>query len=540
MSVKIPNKKIVIVLPAYNAEKTLKKTVDSIPKDYVDEIILVDDCSRDETVSLSKSMGIKTFIHEKNLGYGGNQKTCYKEALKLGADIVVMVHPDFQYDPVFIPDMISPIANGYADAVSGSRMIIDGGARKGGMPLWKYIANIALTKIANFFLGLQLSEYHSGFRAYSRKVLETMPIEKNSNNFVFDTQIITQLKSFGYKIAETPITTKYFPGASMIGFFKSVEYGTSILMVLFSYTIHNLRIKRNKILIPVVNERCNICDSNKAQLIYRPTKGWESFVDNPDLYKITDSRNFHGQIVQCINCDLVYVPKNSIPDLDQMYKNQDFDIEYLQEEFGRRKQARNIISNLNSLTKGKILLDIGSGPGLFLDEASKRGYEVHGIESGNVWVDYSRNKLNILDVTNGSFEEINKYPDDYFSVITAWDVLEHLDKPNNFAILVGKKLKKNGILALSVPDFGSIPSGIFKSRWHAIIPTHINYFTQNVLVGLFSNHGFVFKKRKRYIRYFSFQYLYNRLFRRKGQSFLRNIVVPVCLFDEIEIYFIKK
>ncbi|HEY4515510.1 MAG TPA: glycosyltransferase family 2 protein [Candidatus Paceibacterota bacterium] len=237
-------KKIIAVLPAYNAEKTLKITVDAIPKDIIDDIILVDDCSRDGTVALSRRLNLRTFVHEKNLGYGGNQKTCYQEALKLGADIAVMVHPDFQYDPTLIPELVAPIARGECDAVFGSRMLVVGNAIKGGMPRWKYVANIALTKLENFVLGLTLSEYHSGFRAYGKNVLTKLPLDKNSDDFVFDTEIIVQMKIAGMKIKEVPISTRYFPDASMIGLKRSTIYGLSILVVLNKYLFTKLGVKK--------------------------------------------------------------------------------------------------------------------------------------------------------------------------------------------------------------------------------------------------------------------------------------------------------
>lgn len=235
-------KKIIAVLPAYNAEKTLKQTLNDIPNDWVDDIILVDDASSDRTVELSRSLGLKTFVHKKNLGYGGNQKTCYKEALNAGADIVVMVHPDHQYDPSNIPQIIMPILLNEADAVFGSRMMIPRQALKGGMPIWKYIANIFLTRFSNLVLGAELTEYHSGFRAYSKKILETLPLEKNSDDFVFDTEIIVQTLNYGFRIKEIPIPTRYFKDASSVNFRRSVIYGLSILWTLAKYKLHQMRI----------------------------------------------------------------------------------------------------------------------------------------------------------------------------------------------------------------------------------------------------------------------------------------------------------
>lgn len=238
------DKKVVVVLPAYNAEKTLCRVLDDLPKDWVDDIILVDDASHDKTVELAKSLGIKTFVHEKNRGYGANQKTCYKNALADGADIVVMLHPDHQYDPMSVPELIKILAEEKADAAFGSRMMVPSNALKGGMPYWKFLANLGLTFIENLILGLKLTEYHSGFRAYSSKALKTVPLEKNSDDFVFDTEIIVQMKIAGLSIQETPILTRYFPEASMINFRRSVEYGLSILGVMFLYLLHKLKLKK--------------------------------------------------------------------------------------------------------------------------------------------------------------------------------------------------------------------------------------------------------------------------------------------------------
>lgn len=238
-------KKVIIVLPAYNAAKTLRKTVNDIPKGIADDIILVDDASSDDTVKVAKELGLKVFTHEKNLGYGGNQKTCYKEALKLGADVVVMLHPDYQYDPNFIPELIAPLKDDRFDAVFGSRMM-KGGALEGGMPRWKHNANIFLTALENVVLGTYLTEYHSGFRAYSAKLLRTIKFELNSDGFVFDTEIIIQSLLHNFKIDEIPIRTRYFDEASTVKFWQGVRYGLGILKTLFKYLLHKKSIIRFK------------------------------------------------------------------------------------------------------------------------------------------------------------------------------------------------------------------------------------------------------------------------------------------------------
>lgn len=233
----LKNKKVIVIMPAYNAEKTLEKTVADIPQEWVDEIILTDDASQDKTVDIARRLGLKVFVHEKNRGYGGNQKTCYREALKAGADIVVMVHPDHQYDPQVIPELITPLLRDECDAVFGSRML-GGGALQGGMPKWKFLANLFLTALENAAFWIYLTEYHSGFRAYSRHYLEKVKFEKNSDDFVFDTEIIAQGVIHGLKIREIPISTRYFPQASQVGFWRSVVYGLSIIKTIIKFKLH--------------------------------------------------------------------------------------------------------------------------------------------------------------------------------------------------------------------------------------------------------------------------------------------------------------
>lgn len=230
-------------MPAYNAEITLKKTLDDIPMEYIDDIVLTDDCSQDGTVELAKKLGLRVIEHEKNHGYGGNQKTCYNKALKLGADIVIMVHPDHQYDPTVIPKLIEPLMNEECDAVFGSRML-GGRPLEGGMPKWKYLANIFLTALENSVFYMYLTEYHSGLRAYSRKYLETVNYMMNSNDFVFDSEIIAQGVIHNMRIREIPIQTRYFKEASQIGFWRSVVYGLSIIKTLIKFKLHKKGIKK--------------------------------------------------------------------------------------------------------------------------------------------------------------------------------------------------------------------------------------------------------------------------------------------------------
>ena len=239
-------RKIVIVMPAYNAARTLAKTVAEIPRDIVDEILLVDDASSDETVDLANELDLTVFCHERNFGYGRNQKTCDREALRLGADIVIMLHPDYQYSPHLIVPMAGMIAYGEYDAVIASR-ILGKGALEGGMPVYKYVANRFLTLVQNLLLGYKLSEYHTGFRAFSREVIEQLPLEENSDDFVFDNEMLAQVVSFGYRLGEISSPTRYFPEASSINFARSVRYGLGVLATSVKFRAQRLGIARPRI-----------------------------------------------------------------------------------------------------------------------------------------------------------------------------------------------------------------------------------------------------------------------------------------------------
>ena len=232
--------KTVIVMPAYNAAKTLEFTFNSIPMEFIDEVILVDDGSMDKTVAIAKKLGIITIRHPHNAGYGANQKSCYTFALSRDAEIIVMLHPDGQYNPEIIPEMIRPIQRNNADVVLGSRFLIPGGPKKGGMPFYKYISNKFLTEIENLVLGQKLSEYHTGYRAYHKRVLDAVPYIRNSNDFVFDQEFLFQAVSFGFRIQEVPVGTKYFPDASSINFSRSVHYGISTIILSIVYLRHRL------------------------------------------------------------------------------------------------------------------------------------------------------------------------------------------------------------------------------------------------------------------------------------------------------------
>jgi glycosyltransferase involved in cell wall biosynthesis len=245
----IHGKKVVVVLPAYKAERTLEATYREIPHEIVDEVLLIDDGSDDQTVEVAVRLGIRSFRHRSNLGYGANQKTCYKEALGLGADIVVMLHPDYQYSPRLVTAMAAMIASGHYDVVIASR-IIGKNALHGGMPLYKFVANRFLTAFQNLVMREKLSEYHTGYRAFSRRVLETLPLLANSDDFVFDNQMLAQAIAMGFAIGEISCPTKYFPEASSINFRRSVVYGLGVLRTSVAYRLWRWRLIRSRLFDP--------------------------------------------------------------------------------------------------------------------------------------------------------------------------------------------------------------------------------------------------------------------------------------------------
>ncbi len=240
----VAGRRVVIVMPAYNAARTLERTYRDIPREFVDRVILVDDVSQDETVAIARQLGLDVIIHRQNLGYGGNQKTCYDAALEAGADAVVMLHPDYQYDGTRIPQLVEPILDGRMDLMLGSRFL--GDPLAGGMPRWKYVSNRFLTTVENLAFGLHLSEYHTGFRAYSRALLESIPYHLNSDNFVFDQELVAQAVANRLRIGEIAVPTRYFEEASSVNFRRSVVYGTSTLLVVGRFLLHRMRLRRSR------------------------------------------------------------------------------------------------------------------------------------------------------------------------------------------------------------------------------------------------------------------------------------------------------
>lgn len=481
-----------IVMPAYNASKTLEATYHQIPKDFVDEIVLVDDFSRDKTVKIAKKLPITVITHNKNRGYGGNQKTCYNYALKQKADIIVMVHPDNQYDPRIINELILPIMEGHTDVVFASRFIrnpIEGGPLKGGMPLYKYLANRFLTTLENQFLGTYFSEFHTGYRAYSGKVLSKIPYWTNSDDFVFDNEIIVQLILAKARFKEIAVKTKYFKEASSINFIRSLQYGLGILTLLLKYTLFKFKIlnfpqfdlndekksnnRRNKNTITI--NQCPKCHSKNRHIEMHGFPKWE------------------GDIYKCEQCGLYYYdrhPKSVKTYYKILYKQKNSTrfnkILQLWIKWLRYKRIIFINKFYSLKNKGNIL-NIGIEPEISLNSFKKKGWVVYETKI-NTKKHANNDSKKVIDLE----EFLNiKYKKNSFSVITVFHVLEYIKNPFAYITKIYNLLKPNGIFVLEVPNFEHILRFSYGSRWAALdIPNHLYHFDRDWLKKFLTDLGF--------------------------------------------------
>lgn len=481
-----------IVMPAYNAAKTLKVAYKSIPKNAADEIVLVDDYSSDNTIQVAKHLPLTVITHSRNRGYGGNQKTCYNYALENKADIVVMLHPDNQYDPSIINELILPIKEGNADVVFASRFIrnpIEGGPLKGGMPLYKYIANKLLTAIENFWLGTYFSEFHTGYRAYSGKILSKIPYWANSDDFVFDNEIIVQLVMIKAKFHEIAVKTKYFKEASSINFIRSSQYGIGILILLLKYSLYKMKLlnfpqfdftvekhrknlKKNSVAIT----HCPNCKSKKRHIEIHGFPKWE------------------GDIYQCEQCGLYYYDQHP-KSIKKHYKNfyrknssqYNMILELIIKNF--RYKRMKFINRYYPLKKKGSILDIETDRGDFLNFFKKRGWKVFGTQMNHNTINSIKRKFNIT-VDFGELPNL-KYKKNSFSVITAFHVLEHIKNPFQYMKKIYNLLEPNGIFVVEVPQFEHALKFSYGSRWAALdIPNHLYHFDRIFLKKFLEDIGF--------------------------------------------------
>ncbi|MGH2728530.1 MAG: glycosyltransferase, partial [Actinomycetota bacterium] len=406
--------KVVITLPAYRAEATLAKTVADIPAGVADHLILVDDASPDHTVELARDLGIDVHVHEVNRGYGGNQKTCYTEALRAGADVVVLLHPDYQYDPKAVPLLIAPILAGDADMTFGSRFAGLGDPMGGGMPLYRYLGNRFTTTVENLLLGARFTDMHSGLRAYTRTCLLSMPFRSYSDDFMFDSQFLIDAVTAGQRVVEVPIPTRYTKESSSISVSRSIKYVTGSVGYSAKrfgergrrgsrYPVASTR-RRARSLGggPKVERSCALCGSTDQVLVYRATAHGD--VPVGEFACTTSALSSHDDIIQCRRCRMVSaVPTLSGDAIIEGYRRV-VDDEYLVEEAGRRELFTWIADAMAGyVTRGRSLLEIGSNMGVFLDVAGSREWQARGIEPSKWAVEQGVERFGV-DLTQGTIE----------------------------------------------------------------------------------------------------------------------------------------
>jgi len=492
--------RVVITLPAYRAEHTLEKTVADIPPGVADEVILVDDASPDNTVAIAEGLGIRVFVHPQNRGYGGNQKTCYVQALEGGADVIVLLHPDYQYDPKAVPLLIAPILAGQADMTFGSRFAGQGDPRAGGMPLYRFLGNRVTTTLENILLGSRFTDMHSGLRAYKRECLLALPFLRYTDDFSFDSQMLVDAATGGQRIVEVPIPTRYTRESSSIDIGKSLKYVAESLGYTTSRSLKRGRRGRRAPAAwreprpgpslgdgPPVERRCALCGANAQMLVYPATA---SGTVTPDEFSCTSGAlTHHDDIVQCVACGMV----SSIPTLDPEGIRDTYaevvDEAYLGEEQGRRELFDWVLGSMGGYAvRGRRLLEVGSNIGLFLDVAGGRGWEAVGYEPSRWAVEQGRRRFG-ADLREGTLEQLDE-PAESFDAVVMLDVLEHLVDPLDSLRRLRGLLAEDGLLTVSTVNLSSIHARLRKGRWPWFIRPHLHYFSPETLHAMLLAAGF--------------------------------------------------
>lgn len=483
--------RVVVVMPAYRAAKTLEKTVAEIPPGVADELILVDDASPDDTAEVARQMGIPVHVHPENRGYGGNQKTCYSEALADDADVVVLLHPDYQYDPKAVPLLIAPILAGHADMTFGSRFASQGDPVGGGMPLYRYFGNRITTTIENLMVGSRFTDMHSGLRAYTREFLLSMPFLNYADDFRFDSMMLLDALTSGKKVVEVPIITRYTEESSSISISRSlqyvshaVQYSTRVAAqrgrrgsrspVAYTEPKRGAMIKDG----PPVTQTCVLCGKDQMVLLY-PANA-EGELDPSEFSCTSNVVAFHDDIVQCRSCGMVSsTPTVENEEIIDSYE-QVVDEDYLTEEEGRRELFTWVLERVGGYYRpGKKLLEIGSNVGLFLDVATKLGWDASGIEPSKWAVETGRERFGV-ELNQGTIEELD-VPDGSVDVVASLDVLEHIANPLEALRKIRPMLNEDGLLVLATVDLSSLHAKLRKGEWPWFIRPHLHYFTPETL-----------------------------------------------------------
>lgn len=512
--------KVVITLPAYRAEATLAKTVADIPAGVADRIILVDDASGDQTAELARDLGIEVHVHEVNRGYGGNQKTCYTEALRAGADVVVLLHPDYQYDPKAVPLLIAPILAGDADMTFGSRFAGLGNPIAGGMPMYRYLGNRFTTTIENLLLGARFTDMHSGLRAYTRECLLSMPFRSYSDDFMFDSQFLIDAVTAGQRVVEVPIPTRYTKESSSISVSRSIRYVTgSVGYSTKRFLERGRRGSRNPVARrakkarklgegPRVERACALCGGTDQVLVYRATARGD--VPVSEFACTTSALSSHDDIVQCRRCGMVSaVPTLRHDDIIEGYRRV-VDEEYLVEEAGRRELFSWIAGAMDGyVARGRRLLEIGSNMGVFLDVARIHGWDARGIEPSKWAVEQGVERFGV-NLKQGTIEDLDAGAASADAVVML-DVLEHLSDPLAALRRLRRVIDDEGMLALSTVNLAGLHARLRGRTWPWFIRSHLHYFAPETLGAMLSRAGFRMVEWEVAPRSFKLSYVAGRL-----------------------------
>jgi 2-polyprenyl-3-methyl-5-hydroxy-6-metoxy-1,4-benzoquinol methylase len=511
--------KVVITLPAYRAEETLTKTVADIPAGVADMVILVDDASTDNTVEIARDLGIQVHVHATNRGYGGNQKTCYRKALDEGADVVVLLHPDYQYDPKAVPLLIAPILGGYADMTFGSRFAGLSDPRGGGMPLYRYLGNRLTTTLENLMLGSRFTEMHSGLRAYSRAALLSLPFLTYSDDFSFDSQLLVDAVTRGQRVVEVPIPTRYTRESSSISVVRSLKYVASTLAYCARQSAARGRRGRRSPLAagdsrakprargPRIARRCVACGAEEQLLLYPANVDDEAPASE---YRCTSSSlSRHDDILECQRCGMVSSrPVLAAEEILERYADV-VDEEYFSEEESRRELFRWVLGVVSGFfVGGDRLLEVGSNVGLFLDTARSHGWRTRGIEPSRWAVEVGRERFRV-DLEEGVLEQLDE-PSASADAVVMLDVLEHLVDPLDALRQLRPLLDDEGMLVVSTINLAGLHARVRRERWPWLIRPHLHYFKPSTLQALLSNAGFQMVEWRVVPRSFHLSYVANR------------------------------
>ena len=492
--------KVVIVMPAYRAEETLERTIADIPHGVADQLILVDDASPDNTVEVARSLGIDVHVHSRNRGYGGNQKTCYTEALRAGADVVVLLHPDYQYDPKAVPLLIAPILAGDADMTFGSRFAGLGDPLAGGMPAYRFLGNRITTTLENAILGARFTDMHSGLRAYTRQCLLSLPFRSYSDDFMFDSHFLVDAVTTGQRVVEVPIPTRYTKESSSISVVRSLRYvGGSLAYSALEMVKRGRRGNRSPVTIRGLRrgpslgfgegreQLCVLCGAHDFSLIYPANVDGD--VPLEEFSCTTGALAQHDAIIQCRRCGMVSaVPTLAHEEIVDSYTRV-VDERYLAEEAARRELFSWVADAMDGfLVRGRRLFEVGANMGLFLDVARTHGWDVRGVEPSKFAVEQGTHRFGV-PLRQGTIEELDEEPQSA-DVVAMFDVLEHLSDPLAGLRRLREVIDDEGLLVVSTVNLSGLHAKIRGGEWPWFIRSHLHYFSPETFHAMLKLAGF--------------------------------------------------